>query len=90
MVTWESDNEDDDEEESSNKAFASIALSKKPSLFDTSPSCFMAKGATKVQYDENNDDSEVEFVDDENDNENENESDNDNEPTKDDLYDMLQ
>jgi hypothetical protein len=87
VVTWKSDDEDDDEQEMSNKAFAPIALSKKASLFDTSHSCFMAKGATKVQYDESDDDSEVEYV---NESENENESDNDDEPTKSDLYDMLQ
>jgi hypothetical protein len=31
VVTWESD--DEEEESSSNKAFASIAINKKPSLF---------------------------------------------------------
>jgi hypothetical protein len=53
VVTWESDNEEE-EEESSNKALASIAINKKPSLFSTSHSCFMAK-ETKVEYDDNDD-----------------------------------
>ena len=59
---------------------ASIAINEKPSLFDT-PSCFMAK-ATKVQtYDDGSDE--------EHENENESDSD-DDEPTKDELFDMLE
>ena len=63
------------------KAFASIAINEKPSLFDT-PSCYMAK-ATKVQT--CNDDES----DDEHDNENDSDSD-DDEPTKDELFGMLE
>ena len=58
------------------RALASIATNEKPSLFDT-PSCFMAK-ATKVQT-----------YDDEHGNENDSDSD-DDEPTKDELFDMLE
>ena len=78
VVTWESDNEEE-EEESSNKALASIAINKKPSLFSTSHSCFMAK-ETKVQYDDNDDDSEMEYAND----------DDNNEPTKEQLYDLME
>ena len=54
VVTWDSDassNDDDDhiddDKTTNKKALASIAINKKPSVFDT-PSCFMAN-ATKVQ-----------------------------------------
>jgi hypothetical protein len=50
VVTCESD-EEEEEESSSNKAFVSIAINKKPSLFGSSSSCFIAK-ETKVLYDE--------------------------------------
>ena len=56
----------------------SIAINEKPSLFDT-PSCFMAK-ATKVQSDDECDDEEQD----------KNESDSDDEPTKDELFDILE
>jgi hypothetical protein len=82
VVTWESDEE---EEESSNKAFAFIAINKKPSLFGSSSSCFMTK-ETKVLYDESDDKSEMEYVHD-SDNDNENY---DDEPTKEQLYDLMQ
>jgi hypothetical protein len=86
VITWESDDEEE-EEESSNKAFASIAINKKPSLFDSSSSCFMAKEA-KVLYDESDDESEMEYAHD-SDNDNDNEND-DDEPTKEQLYDLMQ
>jgi hypothetical protein len=88
VVTWESEEE---EEESSNKAFASIAINKKPSLFGSSSSCFMAKEA-KVLYDESDDESEMEYVhDSNNDNDNDNDNENkDDEPTKEQLYDLMQ
>ncbi|XP_066321783.1 uncharacterized protein [Miscanthus floridulus] len=86
VVTWDSDasssddDDSDDDKTTKKKALASIAINKKPSLFDT-PSCFMAK-ATKVQtYDDGSDD--------EHDNENESDSD-DDEPTKDELFDLLE
>jgi hypothetical protein len=63
VVTWDSDDSDDDEEESSSddekpnrRAIASITLSNKPSLFDTTSTCLMAK-PTKVKYDDSDDDS---------------------------------
>jgi hypothetical protein len=83
VVTWKS--EEEEEESSSNKDFASIAINKKPSLFGSSSSCFMAK-ETKVLYDESDDESEMEYVHD-SDNDNEN---NDDEPTKEQLYDLMQ
>ncbi|XP_066320427.1 nucleolin 1-like [Miscanthus floridulus] len=87
VVTWDSDasssdddDDSDDDKTTNKKAFASIAINEKPSLFDT-PSCFMTK-ATKVQSDDECDDEEY-------DNENENESDSDDdEPTKDELLNM--
>jgi hypothetical protein len=81
VVTWDSDDEDDDEQETSNKALASIAINKRSSLFDSSSSCFMAKD-TKV-HDDDSSDSEVEYAHD-------SDNDDDDEPTKDQLYDMLQ
>jgi hypothetical protein len=63
VVTWDSDDSDNDDEESSSndekpirRAFASIALSNKPSIFDTTSTCLMAK-PTKVKYDDSDDDS---------------------------------
>ena len=86
MVTWDSDasssddDDSDDDKTTKKKALASIAINEKPSLFDT-PSCFMAK-ATKVQtYNDGSDE--------EHDNENDSDSD-DDEPTKDELFDMLE
>jgi hypothetical protein len=87
VVTWDSDasssddGDSDDDKTTKKKALASIAINEKPSLFDTPSTCFMAK-ATKVQsYDEC----------DENNNENKSESDDDDdEPTKDELFDMLE
>jgi hypothetical protein len=63
IVTWDSDDSDDDDDESSSddkrpirRAFASIALTNKPSLFNTTSICLMAK-PTKVKYDDSEDDS---------------------------------
>jgi hypothetical protein len=63
VVTWDSDDSNDDDEESSSdddkpirRAFASIALTNKPSLFNTTSTCLMAK-PTKVKYDDSDDDS---------------------------------
>jgi hypothetical protein len=54
VVTWDSDDSNDDDEESSSddekpirRAIASIVLSNKPSLFDTTSTCLMVK-PTKV------------------------------------------
>ncbi|XP_066342833.1 uncharacterized protein [Miscanthus floridulus] len=68
-VTWDSDasSSDDDDDDSEverkttkKKAFASIAIQNKPSLFDAPSTCVMAK-ATKVQsYDESDSESEDE------------------------------
>ncbi|XP_066358345.1 uncharacterized protein [Miscanthus floridulus] len=61
VVTWDSDasSEDDDssddDKKSKKKALASIAINNKPSIFDTSSTCLMAK-STKVKYDESYDD----------------------------------
>ena len=94
VVTWDSDassSDDDDDDSDDNKTtkkkiLASIAINEKPSLFESS-SCFMAK-ATKVQsYDDESD----EEHDDDNEHKNENDSDSDDdEPTKDELFDMLE
>jgi arsenate reductase-like glutaredoxin family protein len=80
VVTWDSDvsssdDDSDNDKTTKKKTLASIAINKKPSLFDT-PSCFMAK-ATKVQT------CDVEH-------DNESESYNDDEPTKDELINMLE
>jgi hypothetical protein len=81
MVTWDSDDEDDDEKDTSNEVLTSIAITKRPSLFDSSSSCFMAK-ETKV-HDDDSSDSEVEYA-------HYSDNDDDDEPTKYQLYDMLQ
>jgi hypothetical protein len=54
VVTWDSDNSDSDDDASSSdderttrRAIASLALSNKPSIFDTTSTCLMAK-PTKV------------------------------------------
>jgi hypothetical protein len=54
-VTWDSDasSSDDEKKTSKKKAITSIAINKKPSLFDTLSTCFMAK-ATMVQSDDEN------------------------------------
>jgi hypothetical protein len=63
VVTWDSDasSEDgdssDDDKKSKKKALVSIAIYNKPSLFDTSSTCLMAK-PTKVKYDESDDEYE--------------------------------
>jgi hypothetical protein len=60
LGTWDSDDSSSDEEEerkSKKKGHASIAIQEKKSLFDTSPSCFMAK-ATKVQDSDSDSDEE--------------------------------
>jgi broad specificity polyphosphatase/5'/3'-nucleotidase SurE len=58
VVTWDSDCSSDSDDESSDdekkaikKAFASIAITTKPSLFGASLTCLMAK-PTKVHYDD--------------------------------------
>jgi hypothetical protein len=52
IVTWDSDNSDsDDDERTTRRAIASIALSNKLSIFDTTSTCLMAK-PTKVKYDD--------------------------------------
>jgi hypothetical protein len=63
VVTWDSDNSDSDDDASSSdderttrRAIASIALSNKPSIFDTTSTCLTAK-PTKVKYDDSDDDS---------------------------------
>jgi hypothetical protein len=63
VVTWDSDassvesDSSDDDKKSKKKAFASIAMKNKPSLFDTSSTCLMAK-PTMVKYDESDGDYE--------------------------------
>ena len=52
VVTWDSDafssdDDSDDDKTTKKKALVSIAINDKPSLFDTSSTCFMAK-ATNV------------------------------------------
>ena len=83
VVTWDSDAFSSDDDKTTKKnALASIAINEKPSLFDT-PSCFMTK-ATKVQSCDCKSDEE-------HDNKNNSDSDSDNdEPTKDELFDMLE
>jgi hypothetical protein len=63
VVTWDSNNLDSvddasssDDERTTRRAIASIALSNKPSIFDTTSTCLMAK-PTKVKYDDSDDDS---------------------------------
>jgi hypothetical protein len=63
VITWDSDDSDDDNDDSSSddekpirRAIASIALSNKPSLFDTTSTCFMAK-PIKVKYDDSDNNS---------------------------------
>ena len=58
VVTWVSDEESEDEDncQRKNKAMISMGFSKKPSIFDTSSSCFMAKD-TKVYHSDSDDDS---------------------------------
>jgi hypothetical protein len=63
VVTWDSDNSDSDDDESSSdderttqRAIANIALSNKPSIFETTSTCLMAK-PTKVKHDYSDDNS---------------------------------
>jgi hypothetical protein len=57
-----SDSDDDDDEKSNKiKSLAGIAINKKPSIFNTPSSCFMAKDP-KVQYDESDSGSDIEDV----------------------------
>jgi hypothetical protein len=65
-VEWDSDassdsddSDDDDKKSTKKKALASITINKKPSIFDTPSTCYMAKGP-KVQYDESDSESESE------------------------------
>jgi len=52
VVTWDSDGSSDDDNSSDDnkkyikKALASIAISNKPSLFDTPSTCLMAKSTS--------------------------------------------
>jgi hypothetical protein len=62
------------------KALASIAINKKPSLFHTPSTCFMAK-ASKVQICDDGYDEEHDNI---------SKSDDDDKPTKDELIDMLE
>ena len=61
VVTWDSDgsldsdDSSDDGKKSIKKALASIAINNKPSIFDTSSTCLMAK-PTKVKYNVSDDD----------------------------------
>jgi septal ring factor EnvC (AmiA/AmiB activator) len=65
VVTWDSDctedsdddNSSDDDKKSIKKALASIAIHNKPSLFDTSSTCLIAK-PTKVKYNKSDDEYE--------------------------------
>jgi hypothetical protein len=62
VVTWDSDNSDSDDdsfsddEKTTRRAITNIALSNKPSIFDTTSTCLMAK-PTKVKHDDSDDDS---------------------------------
>jgi hypothetical protein len=86
-VTWDSDALSEDSDSSDNdkkfekKALASIAINNKPSLFDTSSTCLMAK-PTKVKYDESDDDYESDDC--------RNDDDDEEEDSKEDLMDMLE
>jgi hypothetical protein len=88
VVTWDNDastsddDDSDDDKTTKKKALASIDINDKSSLFDTPSTCFMAK-ATKVQSDDECD---------ENNGENKCDSDDDDadEPTKGELFDMLE
>jgi hypothetical protein len=51
VVTWDNDVSDENDDD-----IASIAISNKPSLFDTTSTCLMAK-PTKIKYDDSDDDS---------------------------------
>ena len=61
VITWDSDgssdsdSSSDDDKKSIKRALASIAINNKPSIFDTSSTCLMAK-PTKVKYDESDND----------------------------------
>jgi hypothetical protein len=81
VVTWDSDaSSSDDDKTTKKKALASIAINKKPSLFDT-PSIFFMDKASKVQICDDGCDEE---------HDNESKSDDDDKPTKDELIDMLE
>jgi hypothetical protein len=88
VCTWDSDGESDDEddEQVKRKAMISIGHHKKPSLFGSSPSCFMAKGSKVYHSDSDNDEpcaNEVKYDDSGSEDEND-------EPTREDLYNMLE
>jgi arsenate reductase-like glutaredoxin family protein len=87
VVTWDSDCSSDSDDESSDdekkamkKAFASIAISTKPSLFGASSTCLMAK-PTKVHYD-SDDDASCSSDDDR--------SDDEEDPSKEELMDICE
>jgi hypothetical protein len=87
VVTWDSDgtsNDDDDDSSDDDKkiikkALESIAINNKPSLFDTTSTCLIAK-PTKVKYDESDDECESDDC----------RSDDDEEESKEELIDMLE
>ena len=83
MLLSEDDGSSDDDKKSKKKALASIAINNKPSIFDTSSTCLMAK-PTKVKYDENDDDAC------ESDDYRSDDADNDEEDSKEALMDMLE
>ena len=91
MVSWDSDGSSDSDDSSDNdkksikKALASIAINNKPSIFDMSSICLMAK-PTKVKYDESDDD---EYESDSC-REDKNDDDDDEEYTKEEILDMCE
>ena len=90
VVIWDSDGSSDSDDSSDDgkksikKALASIAINNKPSIFNTSSTCLMAK-PTKVKYDESDDDEcESDSCRDDND------DDDDDEYSKEELMDMCE
>lgn len=49
-VEWDSNASSDSEDKKKSRSLSGITINKKPSIFETHSSCFMAKGP-KVQYD---------------------------------------
>jgi hypothetical protein len=90
VVTWDSDASSSDDDDSNDdkttkkKALASIAINEKLSLFDTPSTCFLAK-AIKIQ---SNDECDEEHN--KNESESDDDDDDDDEPTKDELFNMLE
>jgi hypothetical protein len=79
----EDDDSSDDDKKSKKKALTSIAVNNKPSIFDTSSTCLVAK-PTKVKYDDSDDDVC------ESDDCRSDDNDNDEEDSKEALMDMLE